>query len=319
MKIGDIELSSPFIMAPMAGVTDAPFRQLCREAGAGLAVSEMVNAQEQLWETQKSQTRLVHFGESTPITVQILGNDPYEMANAARYNVDNGAEIIDINMGCPAKKVCKKAAGSALLQDEALVKSILCAVVEAVSVPVTLKIRTGWDAEHKNAITIAKIAEDAGIKALTIHGRTRADGFSGEAEHLTTKAVKQAVSIPIIANGDICSFQEAKHILEETQVDGIMIGRAALGNPWIFKSLVNETDYFPSEDEIQSVIYQHLEGLYRLYGEEKGVRIARKHLNWYAERFGQSQTWRKHIMGATTAHAQQSTLQQLFESSPLVA
>ena len=281
MKIGPYQISSPYVLAPMAGVTDLPFRKICRDMGAGLAVCEMVNANSELWETEKSQLRFTYDGEVSPISAQIVGYDPQMMAEAARYSVESGAQIIDINMGCPAKKVCKKAAGSALLQDEPLVAEILKAVVGAVDVPVTLKIRTGWDRENKNAVTIAKLAEDIGIQALAIHGRTREDRFLGSAEYDTIAKVKAAIGIPVIANGDIDSIEKAQKVLHHTQADAIMIGRAALGNPWLFRSLIEGKIYLPSVDERLATVTEHIAALHAFYGAEKGIRVARKHILWY--------------------------------------
>lgn len=319
MKIGDLSLNNSFIMAPMAGITDLPFRKLCRAQGAGLAVSEMVNAQENLWDTDKSKNRVVLDGETGPISIQILGTEPEDMANAAQYNVGLGADIIDINMGCPAKKVCKKAAGSALMRDEALVRDILSAAVNAVDVPVTLKIRTGWDHENKNALNIAKIAEKEGIKMLTIHGRTRQDGFSGEAEYETIRTIKSQISIPVIANGDITSVEKARQVLEITKADGLMIGRGAFGNPWIFRSLMEDNLYQPSTDEIFEVINTHLDGLYDLYGDEKGVRVARKHLLWYSSWFDNAKDWRTTLMTARCRDEQYHILTSLINNQPIVA
>lgn len=281
MKIGHYQISSPYVLAPMAGVTDLPFRKICRDMGAGLAICEMVNANSELWETEKSQLRFTYDGEVTPISAQIVGYDPTMMADAARFSVESGAEIIDINMGCPAKKVCKKAAGSALLQDEPLVAEILKAVVAAVDVPVTLKIRTGWDRENKNAITIAKIAEDIGIQALAVHGRTREDRFLGSAEYDTIAMVKEAISIPVIANGDIDSIEKAQKVLSHTKADAVMIGRAALGNPWLFRSLTEGKVYNPSVSERLNTVIEHIAALHEFYGAGKGIRVARKHILWY--------------------------------------
>ena len=272
----------------MAGVTDRPFRQLCKRLGAGMAVSEMVASDSRLWATEKSLRRGDHSGEVEPIVVQIAGAAPEMMAEAARYNVDQGAHIIDINMGCPAKKVCNVQAGSALLQDEPLVARIISAVVNAVPVPVTLKIRTGWDREHKNALAIAKIAEENGVQSLAVHGRTRADLYHGEAEYETIAAVKAAVKIPVVANGDINSPEKAKHVLQYTKADAVMIGRAAQGRPWIFR----EIQFYlktgthlapPTVAEVREITAEHLQNLYAFYGEEKGYRIARKHIAWYIE------------------------------------
>jgi len=286
LRIGPRALQNNLILAPMAGVTDRPFRQLCRELGAGMTVSEMASADPRLRQTRKSRLRRDHSGEAGPRSVQIAGADPAMLADAARFNVDNGAEIIDINMGCPAKKVCNVLAGSALLRDEALVGRILAAVVRAVDVPVTLKIRTGRNPENRNAMTVARIAQDSGISMLTVHGRSRACGYSGTAEHDTVHAIKRAVSIPVIANGDIRSPQEAARVLRRTGVDGLMVGRAAQGNPWIFRELEhylttgNLLDG-PDDDEVRTVLVRHLENLYEFYGEFTGVRVARKHIAWY--------------------------------------
>jgi len=270
----------------MAGVTDRPFRQLCRRLGAGLVVSEMVTSDVRLWNSRKSSLRLLHAGDPEPRSVQIAGGDPQMMADAARKNVELGAQIIDINMGCPAKKVCNKAAGSALMRDEPLVREILEAVVGAVDVPVTLKIRTGWDRQNKNGITVAKIAEDAGISALSVHGRTRADLYTGEAEYETIAAIKQAISIPVFANGDIDSPQKAKAVLDATGADALLIGRAAQGRPWIFREIehylrTGETLPAPSLLEVERILLEHLAALHAFYGELMGVRIARKHVGWY--------------------------------------
>lgn len=285
-RIGPYTLPNRLILAPMAGVTDRPFRQLCRRLGAGLVVSEMVTSDVRLWNSRKSSLRLLHAGDPEPRSVQIAGGDPQMMADAARKNVELGAQIIDINMGCPAKKVCNKAAGSALLRDEPLVREILDAVVGAVDVPVTLKIRTGWDRENKNGITVAKIAEDAGISALAVHGRTRADLYTGEAEYDTIAAIKQAVSIPVFANGDIDSPEKAKAVLDATGADALLIGRAAQGRPWIFREIehylrTGESLPAPSLLEVERILLEHLAALHAFYGELMGVRIARKHVGWY--------------------------------------
>ena len=286
MKIGEYILQSPVILAPMAGVTDRPFRSLCYQLGADLCISEMVTAEKHLWKSRKTQLRLNHQGEEGIRSVQIAGTDPRKLAAAAQFNVDNGAEIIDINMGCPAKKVCNVQAGSALLKDEPLVRRILTTVVEAVDVPVTLKIRTGWDEKNKNAINIARIAEQSGIQALAVHGRTRADAYRGDAEYETITAVKAAVTIPVVANGDITSPQKAKQVLAQTRADGLMIGRAAQGNPWIFQQIkhyLSEGTLLskPGHAETSRVLSGHLKNLYDFYGELSGVRIARKHIGWY--------------------------------------
>ncbi len=299
MQLGPYALAAPLALAPMAGVTDRPFRMLCRRLGAGVAASEMVTSDVRLWHTQKSQRRMDHAGEPEPRVVQIAGGDAAQMVEAARLNADSGAQIIDINMGCPAKKVCNKAAGSALLRDETLVASILAAVVRAVEVPVTLKMRTGWDPSNRNGVTIARIAEDAGIAALAVHGRTRADHYTGAAEYQTIRAIKAAVRIPVFANGDIDSGAKARAVLEETGADGLMIGRAAQGRPWIF----NQLRHFlacgtepepPALPEVRDIMLAHLEQLYAFYGEHAGVRVARKHFGWYRDAaFGD---------GAVTAH-----------------
>jgi len=299
MNIGKHTFDTPLILAPMAGVTDRPFRNLCYQLGASLCVSEMVTSEKHLWHTKKTQLRLNHSGEQGIRSVQIAGTDPLKLAEAAQFNVTHGAQIIDINMGCPAKKVCNVFAGSALLKNEPLVAKILAAVSSAVDVPVTLKIRTGWDRENKNAVRIAKIAEDNGILALSVHGRTRADAYKGDAEYETIAAVKSAVNIPVIANGDINTPEKAEIVLKLTGVDGLMIGRAAQGNPWIFKQIQHYLDNKthiaePDNIEVCQVLTQHLKNLYDFYGEFSGVRIARKHIGWYikgrqgAELFRQS-------------------------------
>jgi tRNA-dihydrouridine synthase B len=286
VKIGNILLPNNLIVAPMAGVTDRPFRQLCKRMGAGMAVSEMVASDSRLWATEKSIRRGDHTGEVDPIVVQIAGAAPEMMADAARYNVDKGAHIIDINMGCPAKKVCRVDAGSALMKDELLVARILEAVVGAVDVPVTLKIRTGWDREHKNALAIAAIAEQSGIAALAVHGRTRSDLYDGAAEYDTIRAVKQSVNIPVTANGDIASPEQARFVLSYTGCDAVMVGRAAQGRPWIFREIAHYLQTgkrlaAPSHDEVHAIASTHLRELHDFYGEIKGVRIARKHIGWY--------------------------------------
>ena len=286
MKIGPYKFDNPVILAPMAGVTDRPFRNLCYQLGADLCVSEMVTSKKHLWNSRKTQLRLNHKDEKGIRSVQIAGTDPQKLADAAVFNVGHGAQIIDINMGCPAKKVCNVLAGSALLKNEPLVAEILISVVDAVTVPVTLKIRTGWDEANKNAVSIAKIAEQSGIQALSVHGRTRADAYKGDAEYETIAAVKAAVSIPVIANGDITSPQKAKQVLALTQADGLMIGRAAQGNPWIFQQIkhyLSENTLLsrPDSNETRKILTEHLKNLYDFYGELSGVRIARKHIGWY--------------------------------------
>jgi tRNA-dihydrouridine synthase B len=313
VKIGPYLLPSNVLLAPMAGVTDRPFRILCRRFGAGLAASEMLTADVRLWRTPKSRRRMDHTGEPSPRVVQIAGFDPAMMADAARRNVDAGAEIIDINMGCPAKKVCNRLAGSALLQDEQLVARILHEVVRAVEVPVMLKTRTGWDRDHKNGLRIAVIAEGAGIQALAIHGRTRADLYQGSAEHETVAAIKAAIKIPVFANGDIDSPQRAREILALTKCDGIMIGRAAQGRPWIF----DEVNFFLAEGEsraalalekVRDIMRAHLEDLYAFYGDETGVRVARKHLSWYFRQHPGQDALRNRLVQIETPQEQLSTL-----------
>jgi tRNA-dihydrouridine synthase B len=288
MRIGPYTLAAPLALAPMAGVTDRPFRLLCRRLGAAVAASEMVTSDVRLWHTQKSRLRMVHDGEPQPRVVQIAGGEPQMMVEAARRNRDLGAQVIDINMGCPAKKVCNRAAGSALLRDEPLVGAILAAVVRAVDVPVTLKMRTGWDPAHRNGERIARLAEDAGIAALAVHGRTRADHYRGAAEYATIRAIKAAVSIPVFANGDIDSGAKARAVLEETGADGVMIGRAAQGRPWIFREIrhfLATGSVLPEPDaaEVRDIMLAHLAELYAFYGEHVGVRVARKHLGWYRD------------------------------------
>jgi len=299
MRIGPYQLPNTVILAPMAGVTDVPFRRLCMHLGAGMAVSEMVTSDVRLRHTDKTRHRLILSDECRPRSVQIAGADPTQMAEAARINVAQGAEIIDINMGCPAKKVCKVAAGSALMRDEKLVARILDAVVAAVTVPVTLKIRTGWDPANRNAVAIAKLAEQAGIQALAVHGRTRACAFTGHAEYETIRDVKRAVSIPVVANGDITCARDAEHVLALTGADAVMIGRAAQGNPWIFREIDNYirrglTIAPPTLTEIRDTLIEHLHSLHRFYDAFLGVRIARKHLSWYCkQRPGGSEFWHR--------------------------
>jgi len=289
MEFAGVRLQNQLFVAPMAGVTDRPFRQVCRNLGAGYAVSEMITSNALLYGTAKTRRRVDHAGETGPIAVQIAGADPRQMAEAARYNVAEGAQIIDINMGCPAKKVCNVMSGSALMKDEPLVARILEAVVQAVpSTPVTLKFRTGWDRNSKNAPTIARIAESAGIRAIAIHGRTRADQYAGEAEYDTIALVKSQAGIPVIANGDITTPQKAKHVLDHTGADGVMIGRAAQGRPWLFREIehyLNTGTLLPAPEvaEIHAILKAHLADLYAFYGEETGVRVARKHISWYTK------------------------------------
>jgi tRNA-dihydrouridine synthase B len=319
MQIGPYRIDPPVVLAPMAGVTDKPFRLLCKRLGAGLAVSEMTTADPRLWQTRKSIKRMDHEGEPEPISVQIAGYDPTMLAEAARFNVANGAQIIDINMGCPAKKVRNVWSGSALLQDEPLVARIVKAVVDAVDVPVTLKIRTGWDRQHKNALAIACIAEDNGIAALAVHGRTRADKYEGEAEYETIAAVKSAVRIPVLANGDIVTPQQAKHVLDVTGADAVMIGRGAQGRPWIFREIshylaTGELLSEPSPSDIAKILLGHLEHLYAFYGEQAGVRIARKHLGWYVKDHPENTTFRHVINRAESAMEQLELTRHYFEA-----
>ena len=286
--IGPYTLPNNLFLAPMAGVTDRPFRQLCRRLGAGMAVSEMITANKSLWASKKSLLRANHIGEPEPRSIQIAGADPAMLAEAAKHNVEQGAHIIDINMGCPAKKVCNVMAGSALLQNEKLVSDILESVVNAVDVPVTLKIRTGWDTDHRNGVTIAKIAEQSGIQVLAVHGRTRACAYKGDAEYDTIAEIKSAINIPVIANGDISTPDKAKQILDYTQADGLMIGRAAQGNPWIFRQILHYLEHgeqldSPPVAEVQRILIEHLHALYDFYGEYTGVRMARKHIAWYSK------------------------------------
>jgi tRNA-dihydrouridine synthase B len=309
MQIGPYLIDPPLVLAPMAGVTDKPFRLLCKQLGAGLAVSEMTSADPSLWQTRKSLRRMDHAGEPEPVSVQIAGYDPAMLAEAARFNVANGAQLIDINMGCPAKKVCNVWSGSALLQDEPLVARIVKAVVEAVDVPVTLKIRTGWNRENKNALNIAHIAEDAGIAALAVHGRTRADKYEGEAEYATIAAVKASVRIPVLANGDVCTPQQAKHVLAVTGANAVMIGRGAQGRPWIFREIAHylatgELLPEPEPAEVAAILLGHLEHLHAFYGEPAGVRIARKHLGWYAKDRPENAAFRQVVNRAETASEQ---------------
>jgi len=310
LRIGPYALPSRVVLAPMAGVTDRPFRVLCRRFGAGLAASEMISADQRLWHTPKSRHRMNHEGEPAPRVVQLTGADPSALAQAARANVALGADIIDLNMGCPAKKVCGRACGSALLSDAPLVARILDTVVAAVDVPVTLKIRTGWDREHRNGATIARIAEGCGVAALAVHGRTRADFYHGSAEYDTIRDIRARVRIPVFANGDIDTPQKAREVLDFTGADGVMIGRASHGAPWIFRA-VNAHLYDGIETptlqrvELRDIILGHLDSLYSFYGEESGVRIARKHLGWYCEQLlGSPAHARQELMGAADTATQ---------------
>ncbi|MGR8920954.1 MAG: tRNA dihydrouridine synthase DusB [Gammaproteobacteria bacterium] len=288
VKIGQHHFLQPLALAPMAGVSDLPFRSLCRALGADYAVSEMVTARRHLWSSRKTRTRLEFGDEARPHIIQIAGAEPAVVADAARHAVGVGADVVDINMGCPAKKVCNRLAGSALLKDESLVAAILTAAVAAVSVPVTLKMRTGWDEAHRNGVDIARLAEDAGVAALTVHGRTRACAFRGAAEYDTIAAIKQAVGIPVVANGDIRDGAQAFNVLEHTGADGLMVGRGAQGNPWIFAELkahlAGRPWHAPDRAARFGVILEHLDGIHRLYGCEHGARIARKHIGWYLAR-----------------------------------
>jgi tRNA-dihydrouridine synthase B len=317
MRIGPYQLANNLILAPMAGVTDRPFRQLCRAMGAGLAVSEMVTSNSLLYGSAKTRRRANHEGEPVPVSVQIAGADPAMMAEAARYNVAEGAQIVDINMGCPAKKVCNVMAGSALLQDEGLVGRILEAVVRAADVPVTLKIRTGWDKQNRNASTIAHIAESAGIQALAIHGRTRACMFHGRAEYETIAAVKAAVRIPVVANGDVDTPDKAQQVLVATRADGLMIGRAAFGHPWIFREVAHYLATgtrlsLPDAAEIRPVVLGHLDDLYAFYGERTGVAMARKHIGWYTKGFPESAAFRHRVFQIPTARDQRGAVDRFF-------
>jgi tRNA-dihydrouridine synthase B len=317
MQIGNHILKNNLVVAPMAGVTDRPFRQLCKKMGAGLAVSEMVTSNSLLYGSEKTRRRANHEGEVDPISVQIAGADPAMMAEAAKHNVDNGAQIIDINMGCPAKKICNVMAGSALLKDEPLVSQILKAVVGAVDVPVTLKIRTGWDKDNRNAIQIAKMAEDIGVQALAMHGRTRACAYKGDAEYDTIAAVKDAINIPLIANGDITTPEKAKFVLDYTGADAVMIGRAAQGRPWIFREIQHflETGTHllpPTVEEIHTVMLEHLHDLYAFYGELTGMRVARKHIAWYTKGLVGSAAFRHHMNTLQTTELQLQSISGFF-------
>ena len=318
MQFAGFTLRNNLFVAPMAGVTDRPFRQLCKKLGAGVAVSEMVTSKSLLYGSEKTQRRANHDGEVDPISVQIAGADPAMMAEAARHNADRGAQIIDINMGCPAKKVCNVMAGSALMQDEALVARILNAVVKAVPhTPVTLKFRTGWNQDNRNAPVIARIAEDCGIQAIAIHGRTRADQYRGDAEYDTIAHVKTLVRIPVIANGDITTPQKARQVLEYTGADGIMIGRAAQGRPWIFREIehflaTGEVLPPPLVSEINQVCREHLTDLYAFYGDERGVKIARKHISWYTKGLVGSAAFRRTMNQIPDIPAQLAAVDEFF-------
>ncbi|MUV15646.1 tRNA dihydrouridine synthase DusB [Noviluteimonas gilva] len=319
MQIGPHLLTPKVILAPMAGVTDKPFRVLCKQLGAGLCVSEMTTSDPRFWKTSKSVHRMDHDGEPAPISVQIAGTVPEVMADAARYNVDHGAQIVDINMGCPAKKVCSAWAGSALMRDEGLVARILEAVVKAVDVPVTLKIRTGWAADQRNAPVIARIAQESGIAALAVHGRTRDQQYGGVAEYDTIGEIKAMLSIPVVANGDVDSPEKAAFVLAQTGCDAVMVGRAAQGRPWIFREIAHylatgETLPPPSLVEVRDVLLGHLEALHAFYGELSGVRIARKHLGWYAKDRPENHAFRHVVNRAESAEMQVALTRDYFDA-----
>ncbi|UTW47760.1 tRNA dihydrouridine synthase DusB [Bacterioplanoides sp. SCSIO 12839] len=317
-SIGPYTLPNPVILAPMAGVTDRPFRQLCRQLGAGLVVGEMVAANPETRHTRKSQLRLDHTGEPEPIAVQIVGGDPQTMADSAVFNVANGAQIIDINMGCPAKKVCNKAAGSALLKDEGLVKEILQAVVAAVNVPVSLKIRTGWAPEHRNGVTIAQIAQDAGIVSLAVHGRTRACGYKNTVEYNTIRDIKANIDLPVFANGDITSAEKAAEVMQFTGADGVLIGRAAQGKPWIFREVSHYLatgEHLPGAgiEEVEQILLSHLDALHEFYGDFLGVRIARKHVGWYLQHQTSNTGFRKQFNSLESTSEQRQAIETFFK------
>ena len=321
MHIGPYPLANNLFVAPMAGVTDRPFRMLCKQLGAGYAVSEMVTSRKDLWKTLKTSRRADHTGESGPIAVQIAGTDAAMMAEAATYNIERGAQIIDINMGCPAKKVCNKWAGSALMQDEPLALSIVEAVVAAAlphGVPVTLKMRTGWCQQHKNAVNLARAAESAGVQMLTVHGRTREQGYKGFAEYDTIAAVKQAVKVPVVANGDIDSPEKAQEVLRLTGADALMVGRAAQGRPWIFREIAHylatgEHLAPPLVAEVRRLLLAHLDEHYTLYGEYTGVRTARKHIAWYLRSLPGSEAFRDHMNSLEDSASQQRTVAEFLD------
>jgi tRNA-dihydrouridine synthase B len=319
VQIGPVRVDPPVALAPMAGVTDKPFRQLCKRLGAGLVVSEMTTSDPRLWQTRKSLHRMDHAGEPDPVSVQIAGSDPAVLADAARYNVEHGAQLIDINMGCPAKKVCNAWAGSALLADEPLVARICRAVVAAVEVPVTLKIRTGQTPEARNALAVAHIAEESGIAALAVHGRTRSQKYEGCAEYATIAAVKAAVSIPVFANGDVDSPAKARAVLDATGADALMIGRAAQGRPWIFREIAHylatgQTLPAPTVAEVRDILLGHLDDLYAFYGEPTAVRIARKHLGWYAKDRPENAAFRSVVNAAESAAEQRRLTRDYFDA-----
>lgn len=319
VKIGPHQIEHPIVLAPMAGVTDRPFRQLCKNLGAGLAVSEMVGANSLLHGSEKTKRRANHEGETRPCSVQIVGADPNMMAEAARYNEAHGAEIIDINMGCPAKKVCNTLSGSALLKDEPLVARILEAVVGAVKIPVTLKIRTGWDSQHRNGVNVAKMAQDCGIQALAVHGRTRSCMFQGEAEYDTIADIKQNITIPVFANGDISTPEKAQYVLDKTGVDGLMIGRAAQGRPWIFNEIIHYLKHgemldAPSVKTVHEIMTNHMKNLYAFYGEQRGVLVARKHVSWYSKGQRNGSSFRHAFNQLETAEEQLQAAELFFQS-----
>ncbi len=318
LVIGPYTLPSPFVLAPMAGITDAPFRRLCRRFGAGMTTSEMTTADTSLWQTAKSRRRLDLDLDAEPVTVQIAGSDADQLALAARACVERGAQIIDINMGCPAKKVCKRFAGSALLRDENLVARILHAVVAAVDVPVTLKIRTGWDPDHRNGVSIARIAEDAGIQSIAVHGRTRACRYRGLAEFDTISRIKEIISIPVIANGDVTTPEKSLEVLRLTNTDGLMIGRGAQGRPWIFRELNQllkcDAPIAPLEkNELRDMMLGHLNELHQFYGDETGVRVARKHLTWYCSSLANSDEFRHQAVRVDSASEQLRLTKEYFD------
>jgi tRNA-dihydrouridine synthase B len=316
--IGSHVLQGHALLAPMAGVTDLPFRRLCRRLGAALAAGEMIAADPRLWNTEESRRRRDHTDEPEPRVVQIAGGDAETMADAARRTIAAGAQVVDVNMGCPARKVCNKDAGSALLRDEANVAAILHATVRAVEVPVTLKIRTGWAPDQRNAVAIARIAEDAGIRALAVHGRTRACRFGGSAEYATIAAVKRAVRIPVFANGDIDTPAKAVQVLQATGADGVMIGRGAQGRPWIFReiadALAGRAPRSPTLGEVRDIMLAHLRDLYEYYGPEAGVRIARKHIGWYCSGRPHAQAFRQSVMVAVATEAQLARVREWFDA-----
>ena len=317
LQIGPYELKSPFLLAPMTGITDAPFRKLCRRFGAGMTTSEMTTADISLWNTDKSRHKLDLDMDAEPRVVQIVGADPHELATAATLCVARGAQIIDINMGCPARKVCNKLAGSALLQDSKLVSRILESVVSSVAVPVTLKIRTGWDEQHRNGVEIAKIAEASGVTAIAVHGRTRACRFRGAAEYETIAQIKNEISIPVIANGDIATPEKSLEVLRLSSADGLMIGRGAQGRPWIFRELNHFFDTGSkapplAKNDVRDIMLDHLRDLYQFYGETTGVRVARKHLTWYCAGLKNSQKFRSQAVRVDSASEQVRLTREFF-------